>query len=78
MNYIIANWHTILAAVGLLGLAVFQLSQGEFAQAIQNLFAALAVFGMGNVLSQAVSDIVLVKSHLGIIPPEPKKEEVRQ
>jgi uncharacterized membrane protein YjjP (DUF1212 family) len=41
-----SGWRTYLAAAGLFGLALYQLSQGEFQSAVESFLAALAVFGI--------------------------------
>jgi len=41
-----------LASVGLLGLAIYQFSVSEYSQAIESLFAALAVFGVRNAIAR--------------------------
>lgn len=42
----LAGYRTYLAAAGLVGLAVYQLSQGEFDKAPNSLLAALALVGI--------------------------------
>jgi hypothetical protein len=48
------GYKTYLAAAGLIGLSVYQLSQGQVEQAIQNLLAGLAAFGLRNALPPVV------------------------
>lgn len=43
---VFGGWKTYLAALGLLGLAIYQFSQGQIELAIQSLMAALAAFGL--------------------------------
>jgi len=43
---------TIAAAIGLLGLAVYQLTQGQYEQGVQSLLAALAAFGLRHAISK--------------------------
>lgn len=40
------GWKTYLAALGLVGLAVYQFSQGQVELALQSFMAALAAFGL--------------------------------
>ena len=47
---IINGYKTYLAAAGLLGLALYQFSQGQFEAAMQSLFGALAAFGLRQAL----------------------------
>ena len=47
------GYRTYLAALGLLGLSVYQLSEGQVQPAIQSFLAALAAFG----IRQAVSNL---------------------
>lgn len=49
---LIPGWKTNLAALGLLGLAFFQLSTGDFFGAIQSFFAALAAFGLRSAVAK--------------------------
>lgn len=51
MNFL-AGYRTYIAAAGLLGLALYQLSQGDATTAFQSLMAALAAFGLRAALSQ--------------------------
>jgi hypothetical protein len=44
------GYKTYLACAGLLGLALFQLSEGHFEQAGQSFLAALAAYGLRNAL----------------------------
>ncbi len=41
-----SGFRTYIAAAGLVGLAVYQFSQGDTAGALQNVLAALAAFGL--------------------------------
>jgi hypothetical protein len=47
------GWKTYLAAAGLVGLAVYQLSVGDYNTAWTNLMAALAVFGVRNAMARS-------------------------
>jgi uncharacterized membrane protein YjjP (DUF1212 family) len=40
------GYRTYIAAAGLVGLAVYHLSQGEIQEAVQTALAALAAFGL--------------------------------
>lgn len=40
------GWRTYLAAAGLLGLALYQFSQGDIQAGVQSFLGALAVFGL--------------------------------
>jgi len=62
LNNILQNWHAYLAAAGLLGLALYQVSQGDFAHATQNFLAALAAFGFMNVMVRHEDALVALKS----------------
>lgn len=46
------GYKTYLAAVGLLGLALWQFSQGEYPAAIQSFLAALAAFGLRHAIEK--------------------------
>jgi hypothetical protein len=48
------GYKTYIAAAGLLGLAVYQFSQGDIDGAIQNVLAAFAAFGMRQAISRPV------------------------
>lgn len=43
---ILPGWKTNAAAIGLLGLTVYLFSTGDYAKAVETLFAALAAFGL--------------------------------
>lgn len=43
---VLPGWKTYLAAAGLLGLALYQFSEGNAAGAWQSIMAALAAFGL--------------------------------
>lgn len=43
---ILPGWKTYIAAAGLVGLAVYQFSEGDIAAAWQSLMAGLAAFGL--------------------------------
>lgn len=40
------NYATVSVGVGLIGLALYQFSQGDIALAVQSVFTALAAFGL--------------------------------
>ena len=42
----LAGWKTYLAGAGLIGLALYQLSQGQYELAWQSLMAGLALLGL--------------------------------
>lgn len=46
------GWKTYLAAAGLVGLALYQLSQGDYAAAAQSLMAALAAAGLRHAIAR--------------------------
>lgn len=48
----LSGWKTYLAAGGLLGLALWQLSQGDFEAASQSFLAALAAFGLRSAIAK--------------------------
>ena len=50
---VLSGWRTYFAAAGLLGLALYQLSQGQYDQAMQNLLAALAAFGLRSAIAKS-------------------------
>lgn len=47
---ILNGYKTYLAAAGLLGLALYQFSQGQLEQSVQSLLAGMAAFGLRNAL----------------------------
>lgn len=47
---ILKGFRTYLAAAGLLGLAVYQFSEGQYETAAQSFLAALAAFGLREAL----------------------------
>lgn len=49
---VLSGYKTYIAAAGLLGLAVYQLSQGDLNGALQNLLAALAAFGLRSAIGR--------------------------
>lgn len=49
------GWKTKIAAFGLLGLAVYQLSQGEIDKAMQSALAALAAFGLADKVDRVLA-----------------------
>lgn len=46
------GWKTYLAAAGLVGLALYQLSQGQVEAALQSLLAALAAAGLRHAVTK--------------------------
>lgn len=40
------DWKVLVPGIGLLGLAIFQASTGDYPSALQTIFAALAAFGI--------------------------------
>ncbi len=58
---ILPGWKTYLAAIGLLGLSVYQLSVGDLAAAVQNFVAALAAFGVRNAITR--NEVAAAKRH---------------
>lgn len=46
------GWKTYTAAAGLVGLAVWQFSQGQYEQAAQSFLAGLAAFGVRHAMNQ--------------------------
>lgn len=44
------GYKTYIAAAGLMGLALYQFSQGQVEQAVQSFLGALAAFGIRNAL----------------------------
>lgn len=48
---ILTGYKTYLAAAGLLGLALYQFSQGQVELAIQSLLGAMAAFGLRQALN---------------------------
>ena len=51
------GYKTIIAALGLLGLAVYQSSQGQWDAAFQSLMAALAAFGLRKAIARQDENI---------------------
>ena len=47
------GWKTYGAAIGLLGLAIYQFSAKDYAAGLQSLFAALAAFGLRQAIAKA-------------------------
>lgn len=47
------GWKTYIAALGLLGLGVYQMSQGQFEVAMQSIMAAFAAFGLRKALERS-------------------------
>ena len=50
---ILKGYKTYIAAVGLVGLAVWQFSQGQVELGVQSLLAALAAFGLRRALADS-------------------------
>lgn len=49
---LINGYKTYIAALGLLGLAIYQASQGQYDQAMQSFMAALAAAGLRNAIAK--------------------------
>lgn len=47
-----SGYRTYIAAIGLLGLAAYQFSQGDVPAAVQSFLAALAAFGLRSAFSK--------------------------
>jgi hypothetical protein len=47
----LSGWKTYLAAAGLVGLAIYQVSQGQVELAIQSFLAALAAVGLRSAIT---------------------------
>lgn len=47
------GWKTYIAAVGLLGLAIYNFSMGDYTTGMTNLMAALAAFGIRNAMARS-------------------------
>lgn len=45
------GWKTYLAAAGMLGLAIYQFSQGQYDLAVQSIMAALAAAGLRHAIA---------------------------
>lgn len=52
MSDFLKGYKTYIAAVGLLGLAVYQASQADYFGAVQSLMGALAAFGLRSAISE--------------------------
>ncbi len=52
---LLSGYKTYLAAVGLLGLAVYQASQSQFEPAFQSLLAALAAVGLRHAVAKTAA-----------------------
>jgi len=60
MNFLLKLFEgkkTNLAAVGLIGLALYQLSQKQYEAAMQSFFASLAAFGLRSAISKATEPL---------------------
>jgi hypothetical protein len=49
----LSGYKTYLAAAGLVGLAVFQVSTGQYEQAVQSALAALTAVGLRHAIAKA-------------------------
>ena len=49
---LLSGYKTYLAGVGLVGLGVYQVSQGQFATSIQSFLAALATVGLRHAVAK--------------------------
>ncbi len=62
-----AGWSTYLAAAGLLGYALYQVSTGDYPAAVQSFFAALAAFGIRRaVANEGVKQEAILRQSLAI------------
>jgi hypothetical protein len=52
---LLSGWKTYLAAAGLFGLAIYQVSVGQYEAAIQTAMAALATTGLRHAVAKAVT-----------------------
>ena len=52
---LLSGYKTYLAAVGLMGLAVYQVSQGQFETAYQSFMGALAAVGLRHAIAKQPS-----------------------
>lgn len=48
----LSGWKTYLAAAGLLGLAIYQVSQGDYEHAMQSFMASLAAVGLRHAIAR--------------------------
>ncbi len=68
---IAAGWRTYLAAAGLLGYALYQVSNADYPGAWTSLMAALAAFGLRQAVSGVQSELVAtrldVASHTAVV-----------
>jgi len=53
VNWTLAGYRTYLAAAGLLGLALYQFSSGQFEPGVQSVLAAAAAFGLRKAIAAA-------------------------
>lgn len=51
---LLTGWKTYLAAAGLAGLALYQVSVGQFESAMQSFLAAVAAFGLRSAMRNIV------------------------
>ncbi len=49
----LAGYKTYIACFGLIGLAIYQVSQGQFDTAFQTILAALAAYGLRSAVAKA-------------------------
>lgn len=52
---IFSGYKTYIAAAGLVGLGIYQISQGDVQTGVASLMAGLAVFGIGKKIERALS-----------------------
>jgi hypothetical protein len=52
---LVDGYKTYLAAAGLVGLAIFQVSTAQYAAAVQSLLAALTAAGLRNAITKAAA-----------------------
>lgn len=58
------SYQTVVAAIGLLGLATYQMSQGDFSTALQNFMAAMAAFGISKTMIENQEAVLQMKHRL--------------
>ena len=52
---VLSGFKTYLAAAGLVGLAIFQASTGQYEQAVQSVLAALTAAGLRSAIAKSAS-----------------------
>jgi hypothetical protein len=65
----VADGHkTYVAAAGLMGLAVYQLSQGEVAHAVETFLAAVAALGLRSAIAKTAPVATAVVTDIAVTP----------